>query len=113
MPNERQDFFRSPNLAGIPENELLESLKESNKKFNQRKPYVGEIVLFTANPDDTVAHSNNNADEIPAIVTRVWSEVCVNVKIIPDCGAMQDRTSVVHFSANPAGYHFRFKEETK
>jgi hypothetical protein len=78
-----------------------------------RSPQVGEIVLFTANPDDSIAHSNYNKDEIPAIITRVWSDVCVNVKIIPDCGAMQDRTSVVHYTANPAGYHFRYKDEQK
>lgn len=76
-----------------------------------RIPYVGEIVLFTSNPGDTIAKSNFNHDEIAAIVTRVWSHGCVNLKIIPDCGAMQDRTSVVHQSINPAGYHFRFKEE--
>lgn len=74
-------------------------------------PKVGEIVLFTSNPDDAVAHSNHNDGEIPAIVTRVWSAICVNCKIVPDCGPMQDRTSVVHQSANPAGYHFRFQDE--
>lgn len=78
-----------------------------------RQPKVGDIVLFTSNPDDSVARSNHNTEEIPAIVTRVWSDVCVNVKIVPDCGAMQDRTSVVHFSINPAGYHFRFHGEEK
>jgi hypothetical protein len=79
--------------------------------IENRTPYIGEIVLFTPNPDDTVARSNHNNGEIPAIITRVWSDVCVNVKIIPDCGAMQDRTSVVHQSANPVGYHFRFQDE--
>lgn len=81
--------------------------------MNNRKPLVGEIILFTSNPDDAIAHSNYNKDEIPAIVTRVWSDICVNCKIIPDCGAMQDRTSVVHYTANPAGYHFRFMGEEK
>lgn len=79
--------------------------------MNTRTPRVGEIVLFTANPDDATAHSNHNDDPIPAIITRVWSAICVNMKIIPDCGAMQDRTSVVHRSANPAGYHFTFTDE--
>ena len=79
--------------------------------MNTRTPKVGEIVLFTANPDDAIAHSNHNTEPIPAIITRVWSAVCVNMKIIPDCGAMQDRTSVVHHSANPAGYHFTFIDE--
>lgn len=81
--------------------------------MKQRTPKVGEIVLFTANPDDAIAHSNYNKEEIPAIVTRAWSATCINCKIIPDCGAMQDRTSVVHYSANPAGYHFRFMDEEK
>lgn len=80
---------------------------------NTRLPKVGEIVLFTPNPDDAVAQSNHNRDEIAAIVTRAWSATCVNIKIIPDCGPMQDRTSVVHYSANPAGYHFRFQDEEK
>lgn len=76
-----------------------------------RAPRVGDTVLFTPNPDDSVAKSNHNDTYIPAIITRVWSSVCVNLKIIPDCGPMQDRTSVVHQSANPAGYHFKFMEE--
>lgn len=74
-------------------------------------PKVGEIVLFTSNPDDAVAQSNNNSGPIPAIVTRAWSEVCVNLKIIPDHGPMQDRGSVTHVTANPAGYNFRFMDE--
>jgi len=79
--------------------------------MNTRKPMIGEVVLFTPNPDDSVAKSNHNSDPIPAIVTRVWSEVCVNLKLVPDCGPMQDRTSVTHQSANPAGYHFEFQDE--
>jgi hypothetical protein len=76
-----------------------------------RMPRVGEIVLFTPNPGDTTAKSNYNDSEIAAIVTRVWSHGCVNLKIIPDCGPMQDRTSVVHWSLNGAGYNFRFSDE--
>lgn len=79
--------------------------------FNERMPKIGETVLFTPNPDDTVAKSNGNDYFIAAIVTRVWSSVCVNLKIIPDHGPMQDRGSVSHFSANPVGYSFRFMEE--
>lgn len=79
--------------------------------LNERMPQVGETVIFTSNPDDTVARSNHNDDPIPAIVTRVWSSVCVNLKIIPDHGPMQDRGSVSHVSANPVGYNFRFMSE--
>jgi hypothetical protein len=79
--------------------------------MNTRMPLVGEIVLFTPNPDDSVAKSNHNDGPIAAIVTRVCSSVCVNIKIIPDHGPMQDRGSVTHKSANPAGYHFEFMPE--
>lgn len=80
--------------------------------FSTKTPKVGETVLFYPNPDDAVAKSNHNEDgPIAAIVTRVWSSICVNVKIIPDHGPMQDRSSVVHSSANPAGYHFKFMED--
>lgn len=73
-----------------------------------RNPKIGETVLFTPNPDDTIAKSNHNDNPIPAIITRIWGPICVNLKIIPDCGPMQDRTSVVHVSQNPAGYHFDY-----
>lgn len=73
-------------------------------------PYVGQIVLFKSNLDDVIAKSNHNDDYIPAIITRKWSNYVVNLKIIPDCGSMQDRTSVSIIDHNPAGYHFKFIE---
>lgn len=76
-----------------------------------KQPRVGDIVLFTPNPDDAIAKSNHNHDPIPAIITRVWGPICCNIKIIPDCGAMQDRTSVVHRSQNPAGYNWVYNDE--
>lgn len=81
--------------------------------MNTRTPKVGESVLFSPNPNDEIARSNHNYGDVAAIVTRVWSEICVNLKLVPDCGPMQDRTSVVHQSANPAGYNFRFQDEEK
>lgn len=107
--------------GGINDEMFTEALKEANKNRQEpptptaavRKPYVGETVLFTPNPGDTVAKSNYNNDDVAAIVTRVWGPICVNIKLIPDCGPMQDRTSVIHQSQNPAGYHFRFIGEEK
>lgn len=79
-------------------------------EFSIRVPKLGEIVIFFPNTDDTTARSNN-ADVCVAIITRSWSSVCANLKIVPDHGPMQDRGSVTHFSANPAGYHFMFQDE--
>lgn len=73
-----------------------------------RIPQVGEIALYFPNPDDKVAKANSNDDYIPAIITRVWSDTCVNLKIFPDCGSVQDRTSVVHQKHNPAGNHYKY-----
>lgn len=98
----------------VDENSSSKVAQELSEKLNQdadygdRIPHVGELVLFTPNHDDRVAKANNNDGPIPAIVTRVWSNVCVNLKIIPDCGPVQDRTSVVRIDANPAGYHFEY-----
>jgi hypothetical protein len=93
QPQQKTEIFNSKKI--IPE-------------YGDRMPYVGETVLFTCAFYDKIAKSNNNTDPIPAIITRVWSNVCVNLKIIPDCGSMQDRTSVVRIDANPTSYHFDF-----
>lgn len=76
--------------------------------LEQIKPYVGQVVLFMPTIDDSVGRSNHNDDYIPAIITRIWSPGVVNLKIIPDCGPMQDRTSVSHISFNTGTYHFKF-----
>jgi hypothetical protein len=80
-------------------------------RYNTRTPKVTDIVLFTPNPSDTVALSNSHPGPIAAIITRVWSDITVNLKIIPDNGPMQDRSSVGHFSANNAGYNWQFVDE--
>lgn len=80
------------------------------QEYSTRMPKLGETVIFFPNPDDPAARSNN-ADVCVAIITRPWSSVCCNLKIVPDHGPMQDRGSVTHFSANPAGYHFMFQDE--
>lgn len=108
----KQEFFSQKDLGGINEDVFLESLKKANEKqqFNERMPKLGEVVIFYPNPDDSVSRSNG-VDCCAAIVTRVWSSVCVNIKVIPDHGPMQDRGSVTHHTANPAGYHFKFHNE--
>lgn len=82
---------------------------------NLRKPQVGDSILFFANSDDTIALSNGKkmGDPVAAIVTQVWGPVMINLKLIPDHAAMQDRGSVGHKSLMPGGggYYWLFPEE--
>lgn len=44
-----------------------------------QKPSLGRIVLVTVNP-----MTNNGADVTPAVITRVWSDTMVNVRVLLD-----------------------------
>jgi hypothetical protein len=43
------------------------------------KPSLGRIVLTPADPA-----TNNGADVAPAVVTRVWSDTMINVRVLLD-----------------------------
>ena len=43
------------------------------------KPAVGRIVHVIVDPK-----RNNGSDVAPAMITRVWSDTCVNLRVIPD-----------------------------
>lgn len=53
------------------------------------KPAVGRIVHVLMKPGD-----NNGSDVAPAVITRVWSEACVNVRVFADSGDVPWQTSV-------------------
>lgn len=53
-------------------------------------PTIGRIVLVPMDPA-----TNNGSDVAPAIITRVWSDVCINVRVLADGPAVEWRTSVV------------------
>lgn len=51
-------------------------------------PSVGRIVMYRG-------LVSNDLSEHPAIITRVWSDTCVNLTIFPDAGLPEPRTSVI------------------
>jgi hypothetical protein len=53
----------------------------------EQKPSIGRIVLFRS-------HESNAAQEHPALITRVWSDTCVNLTVFPDNGSPILETSV-------------------
>ena len=64
------------------------------------KPSIGRIVMHRG-------VESNVAVEHPAIITRVWSDVCVNLTVFPDAGVPVARASQI-FLADPeaeAGSH--------
>jgi hypothetical protein len=63
------------------------------------KPSIGRTVLVPMDPK-----MNNGADEAPATITRVWSDTCVNVRVIGENHeAPEWRTSVSLHDERPAG----------
>jgi hypothetical protein len=43
------------------------------------KPSIGRIVHVLVDPA-----TNNGADVAPAVITRVWSDTCVNARVLLD-----------------------------
>lgn len=61
-----------------------------------QKPSIGRIVIVPMDPT-----ANNGATEAPAVITRVWSEGVVNVRILVDASnEVLSRTSVSLFETN-------------
>ena len=53
------------------------------------KPSVGRIVLTPVAPE-----TNNGSTVAPAIITRVWSDTCVNLRVLHDSENITWKTSV-------------------
>lgn len=55
-------------------------------------PTIGRIVWFKSRDPDQVG---NNASEVPAIITRVWSDTCINLTVFRDADTPAYATSVM------------------
>lgn len=52
-------------------------------------PSIGRIVLVPAQP-----HTNNGAQVVPAVITRVWNDDLINVRVLGENTNTEWRTSV-------------------
>ncbi|MEU9349044.1 hypothetical protein AB0D74_48390 [Streptomyces sp. NPDC048278] len=52
-------------------------------------PSLGRVVLVPADPA-----VNNGSNIAPAVITRVWNDDVINVRVLLDSDAVQWRTSV-------------------
>lgn len=60
----------------------------------EQKPSLGRIVIYKltsyqkpASPQhshESALVPNNGADECPAVIVRVWSDTCVNLRLLND-----------------------------
>jgi hypothetical protein len=64
------------------------------------KPKIGRIVIYKTTEQDKKNFRDgfehaNVVDELPAVIVNVWSDTCVNVKVLTD-GRTQDlwKTSI-------------------
>lgn len=46
------------------------------------KPSIGRIVIYKPTPNDKGQSSSE--DGFPAVITRVWSDTCVNLQVLRD-----------------------------
>lgn len=60
-------------------------------------PHIGQIVLYHVSSTDAqeLTYNHTEGEDLPAIVVRVWSDTCVNLKIFADGPNDVWRTSVV------------------
>lgn len=57
-----------------------------------QKPSIGRIIIVPAVPAE-----NNGATLAPAVITRVWNDTTVNVRVLLDGDETQWRTSITLF----------------
>ena len=74
-------------------------------KWPKLKPYVGMLVLYREAESEAPTPAGTNGTRFhPAMVTRVWSETCVNLRVFKDADSVDVvRTSVVEAPALPEG----------
>lgn len=63
------------------------------------KPTVGRIVNYSCTKAEQEL-LNNFQQVAPAIITAVWSDTCVNLKILHDGTLDRWKTSVIKFDSN-------------
>lgn len=66
-------------------------------------PSLGRIVLVPADPA-----VNNGADTAAAVITRVWNDDVINVRVLLDSDAVQWRTSVTYTESLDTAQHLNY-----
>lgn len=58
------------------------------------KPSIGRIVHYHPGPNDPEGVQSNHSPALPAVIVRVFSDTCVNLRILCDGPDVAWKTSV-------------------
>jgi len=58
------------------------------------KPTIGRIVIYESTPNE-FSGGNDMGGPVPAMIVRVWSDDCVNLKVFTDGPTCEWRTSIL------------------
>lgn len=47
-------------------------------------PTIGRVVIYSFVSKAEADVASNGAAEVPAVIVRVWSDTCVNLKVLTD-----------------------------
>jgi len=81
MPSSDSDIFANAAVPPAP-----------RPAAARQQPAIGRIVLYRPTPHDR--EGRGGSAFYPAVVTRVWSDSCVNLQVLADDGAPFCVTSV-------------------
>lgn len=65
-----------------------------------QQPSIGRVVLVPMDP-----RNNNGSNISPAIITRVWTETMVNVRVIPDGAFPTEARTSLSYTDTVDGLH--------
>lgn len=60
-----------------------------------QKLTLGRVLIYCVHPSDPETIRNNHVTELPAVVVRVWSDTCANIKVLTDGPSDAWKTSVL------------------
>ncbi len=58
-------------------------------------PSVGRVVHYHVGEFDSEELRHNHAEDLPAVIVRVWTDTCVNLKVLTDGPIDVWKTSIV------------------
>ena len=75
------------------------------------KPTIGRIVHYFPTPRQLSEWGGNQSSPLPAVVVKVWSDTCVNLKVLNDGPSDHWVTSALNDEAMSPGWDWPKRED--